>query len=161
MVKDETNNFKIVSKNRRATFDYEVTETFEAGIILVGSEVKSIRLGHISINESFAGEMGGEISPAIYLFNLTIEPYTQANQFNHEPRRPRKLLLRKRQITKMLTAIRRKGMTLVPLSIYFNHKGYIKVSLGLCRGKNTVDKRNTIKDRDWQRDKARLMRVKE
>lgn len=148
--------YRVVAQNRRARFDYEIIETLEVGIILTGSEVKSLRLGTSSINESFAGEMEGEI----FLFNANIPEYLEANRFNHEPKRPRKLLMKKRQLNKFLTAIRRKGMTLVPLKVYFNAKGRVKVELGLGRGKRTVDKRSTIKDRDWQRDKARLMRNK-
>lgn len=148
--------YRVVAQNRRARFDFEITETLEVGIMLTGTEVKSLRLGTSSINESFAGEMEGEI----FLFNANIPEYLEANRFNHEPKRPRKLLMRKRQLTKFLNAIRRKGMTLVPLKVYFNGKGRAKVELGLGRGKRNVDKRNTIKDRDWQRDKARLMRTK-
>jgi SsrA-binding protein len=149
-----SDQYRVVAHNRRARFDYEIVETLEVGIILTGSEVKSLRLGTSSINESFAGEMEGEI----FLFNANIPEYLEANRFNHEPKRPRKLLMRKRQLNKFLGAIRRKGMTLVPLKLYFNAKGRAKLELGLGRGKRTVDKRNTIKDRDWQRDKARLMR---
>jgi SsrA-binding protein len=148
--------YRVVAQNRRARFEYEIVETLEVGIILTGSEVKSLRLGTSSINESFAGEMEGEI----FLFNANIPEYLQANRFNHEPKRPRKLLMRKRQLNKFLGAIRRKGLTLVPLKLYFNAKGRAKVELGLGRGKRTVDKRNTLKDRDWQRDKARLLRNK-
>lgn len=148
--------YRVVAQNRRARFDYEIVETLEVGIMLTGSEVKSLRLGTSSINESFAGEMEGEI----FLFNANIPEYLEANRFNHEPKRPRKLLMRKRQLNKFLGAIRRKGLTLVPLKLYFNAKGRAKVELGLGRGKRTVDKRSTLKDRDWQRDKARLLRNK-
>ena len=151
-----SDQYRVVAQNRRARFDFEITETLEVGIMLTGTEVKSLRLGTSSINESFAGEMVGEI----FLFNANIPEYLEANRFNHEPKRPRKLLMRKRQLTKFLNAIRRKGMTLVPLKVYFNEKGRAKVEIGLGRGKRNVDKRNTIKDRDWQRDKARLMRTK-
>jgi len=149
-----SDQYRVVAQNRRARFDYEILETLEVGIMLTGSEVKSLRLGTSSINESFAGEMEGEI----FLFNANIPEYLQANQFNHEPKRPRKLLMRKRQLVKFLNAIQRKGLTLVPLKLYFNAKGRAKVELGLGKGKKTVDKRSAIKDRDWQRDKARLMR---
>jgi len=148
--------YRVVAQNRRARFDFEIVETLEVGIMLTGTEVKSLRSGTSSINESFAGEMEG----AIFLFNANIPEYLEANRFNHEPKRPRKLLMRKRQLLKFLNAIRRKGMTLVPLKIYFNAKGRAKVELGLGKGKRNVDKRSTIKDRDWQRDKARLMRNK-
>ena len=150
--------YKVVAQNRRARFDYAITETFEAGIILSGSEVKSLRAGKSSINESFAGEMLGEGGGTIFLFNANIPEYLEANRFNHEPKRPRKLLLHKRQISKLLGAIRRKGMTIVPMQLYFNAKGRAKVEIGLARGKKTVDKRETIKERDWQRDKARILK---
>jgi len=156
MSSDASDQYRVVAQNRRARFDYEIIETLEVGIMLTGSEVKSLRLGTSSINESFAGEMNGEI----FLFNANIPEYSQANRFNHEPKRPRKLLMRKRQLSKFLTAIQRKGLTLVPLKLYFNAKGRAKVELGLGRGKRTVDKRDTIKERDWQRDKARLLRSK-
>ncbi|MCE3231730.1 MAG: SsrA-binding protein [Alphaproteobacteria bacterium] len=138
--------YRVVAQNRRARFDYEIVEALEVGIILMGSEVKSLRVGTSSINEAFAGETDGEI----FLFNANIPEYLQANRFNHEPKRPRKLLMKKRQLNKFLGAIRRKGMTLIPLKLYFNAKGRAKLELGLGRGKRTVDKRNTIKDRDWQ-----------
>ncbi len=153
MAKPVTNH-KIAAQNRRARFDYAILEVVEAGIMLSGSEVKSLRAGLASINESYAGEMQGEI----YLFNANIPEYTQASHFNHEPKRPRKLLLRKRQVNKFLGAIRRKGLTLIALSIYFNEKGRAKVELALGKGKNVVDKRETIKERDWSRDKARILR---
>lgn len=149
-----SDQYRVVAQNRRARFDYEIVEALEVGIILTGSEVKSLRLGTSSINEAFAGEMEGEI----FLFNANIPEYLEANRFNHEPKRPRKLLMRRRQLNKFLSSIRRKGMTLVPLKLYFNAKGRAKLELGLGRGKRTVDKRNTIKERDWQRDKARVMR---
>jgi SsrA-binding protein len=156
MMSSDSDQYRVVAQNRRARFDYEILETLEVGIILTGSEVKSLRLGTSSINESFAGEMEGEI----FLFNANIPEYLQANRFNHEPKRPRKLLMRKRQMNKFLTAIQRKGMTLVPLKLFFNAKGRAKLELGLGKGKKTVDKRNTIKERDWQRDKARIMRAR-
>lgn len=150
--------FKTVAQNRRARFDYEIVETVEAGIMLTGSEVKSLRAGKSSITESYAGEMGGELAGELYLFNANIPEYLEAHQFNHFPKRPRKLLLRKRQIKKFLGAIHRKGMTIVPLSMYFNAKGKAKVEIALAKGKNVADKRQTIKDRDWTRDKARILK---
>lgn len=150
--------FKTVAQNRRARFDYEILETVEAGIMLSGSEVKSLRFGKASINESYAGEMGGEFAGELYLFNANIPEYLEAHQFNHFPKRPRKLLLHKRQIRKFLGSVHKKGMTLVPLSIYFNERGKAKVELALGKGKNVVDKRQTIKDRDWARDKARILK---
>jgi SsrA-binding protein len=144
-------NYKIIAQNRKARFEYEILETLEAGIVLVGSEVKSLRLGKSNISEAFADERNGEI----YLINLNIEEYKGANRFNHEPKRPRKLLLHKREQNKLLGAIQRKGVTLIPLVMYFNHKGIVKVSLGIGKGKKLYDKRATEKERDWQRDKAR------
>lgn len=145
---------KTIAQNRRARFDYEILETIEAGIILMGSEVKSLRLHGCSLNESYAGEKEGEI----YLFNVNIPEYTKAGTFNHEPKRPRKLLIRRKQINKMLGAVRTKGMTLIALSLYFNDRGLVKVNLGLAKGKKTVDKRETIKAREWGRQKARLLK---
>ena len=146
----------IAAQNRRARHDYAVVETVEAGIALVGTEVKSLRLGQASINESYAGAKGGEL----FLFNAHIPEYLSASRFNHEPRRPRKLLLHKRQIAKLVAAQEREGMTLVPLSIYFNARGRAKVDLALARGKQRHDKRQATKDRDWKMQKARLMREK-
>ncbi len=145
---------RYAAQNRRARFDYFIIEEMEAGIVLTGSEVKSLRAGRASINETYAGEMSGEI----FLFNANIPVYEQANQFNHEPKRPRKLLLHKRQVNKLIGAIQRKGMTLVALSVYFNDKGRAKVQLGLAKGKNVVDKRETIKERDWNREKSRILK---
>ncbi|MBX9976723.1 MAG: SsrA-binding protein SmpB [Alphaproteobacteria bacterium] len=147
-------NYKVAAQNRRARFDYEIIETLQVGIMLVGSELKSLRQGKGSINEAHAGEMQGEI----YLFNANIAEYPQARHFNHEPKRPRKLLMRKKQMNKFLGAIRKKGLTLVPLVMYFNHKGRVKLELALGKGKNTVDKRETIKERDWKRDKSRILK---
>lgn len=151
---EKENAHRTIAVNRRARFDYHILEEFEAGIVLTGSEVKSLRDSKGSIHEAHAGEMKGEI----FLFNMNITEYHQASHFNHEPRRPRKLLLHRRQVNKLLGAIQRKGLTLVPLSIYFNKRGRVKVALALARGKNIVDKRETIKQRDWQRDKSRLLR---
>ncbi len=145
---------RVVAQNRRARHDYFIEDTVEAGIVLLGSEVKSLRDGKASIGESFAAEKGGEF----YLFNAYIPEYSGANRFNHEPKRARKLLLHRRQIAKLLGAVGREGMTLVPLDIHFNARGIAKVSLGLAKGKHKADKRQTVKERDWQRDKARLMR---
>jgi len=151
-----TDNYKVIAVNKRGRFDYEILETMEAGIQLTGSEVKSLRRGSISIMEAHAGDMQGEL----YLFNANIPEYMEAHQFNHEPKRPRKLLLRKKQRDKLLTSIQRKGLTIIPLKMYFNQRGKVKVEIALGRGKNVVDKRNTLKDRDWKRDQARLMRNK-
>lgn len=145
-----------VARNRRARHDYFIDETLEAGIMLAGSEVKSLREGRASLNESYAGPMEGEL----YLFNAHIPEYRPANQFNHSPRRPRKLLVKRRQLNELLGASQRQGVTLVPLAIYFNDRGMAKVAIGLARGKKQHDKRETIKQRDWQREKQRLMRDK-
>ena len=152
----QNENFKIAAKNRRARFDYEILETLEAGIVLTGSEIKSVRDGKVSINESFIGPM--ENSNEIFLFNADIALYKQVSYNNHEPRRPRVLLLHKTQRTKFLDAVQKKGMTIIPLTMYFNHKGILKLSIALARGKNVVDKRETIKKRDWSLQKSRILR---
>ena len=145
---------RVIAQNRKARHDYLIESTLEAGIMLTGTEVKSLRAGRASINESYAAEQGGEL----YLINSHIPEYPPAGRFNHEPRRPRKLLLHKRQMTQLIGAITREGYTLVPLSIYFNEKGRAKVELGLAKGKKKHDKRAAEKERDWQRQKARLLR---
>ena len=147
---------KIVADNRKARFSYEIGETFEAGIMLSGTEVKSLRGGKGTIGESYAAEQGG----ALYLINAYIPEYLQANRFNHEPKRPRKLLLHKRQISRLIIATQREGMTVVPLKVYFNEQGRAKVEIALARGKNAADKRETSKKRDWEREKGRIMREK-
>lgn len=151
---------KIIAQNKSARFEYEIIEVLEAGIVLIGSEVKSVRLGRASINESFAGEMASEGDSAIYLFNANINVYEQAATFGHEARRPRKLLLHTREVKKWLGAVRRKGLTIVPLCMYYNPKGKIKVEIALARGKKLHDKRETMKQRDWARDKARILKSK-
>lgn len=145
---------KTVAENRRARFDYFIEDTFEAGIALSGTEVKSLRFGEGSIAESYAAVQDGQA----WLINANIPEFSHGNRFNHEPKRPRKLLLHQREIEKMIGAVERKGMTLIPLSVYFNGRGRAKVELALARGKQTHDKRQTVKERDWKRDKARLMR---
>jgi SsrA-binding protein len=157
MARPKTSTFdkqKIVALNRRARFDYFIDETFEAGIALSGTEVKSLRSGEGSITEAYAEVRDGEC----WLINANIPEFSHGNRFNHEPKRPRKLLLHTREIEKMIGAVERKGMTLVPLSVYFNSRGRAKVELALAKGKQAHDKRETIKDRDWKRDKARLLR---
>ncbi len=149
-------NFKIIARNKRARFDYEISETLESGIILTGSEIKSVRNGKVSINEAFIGAMEG--SDELFLFNASIELYNQASYNNHEPRRPRILLLHKSQRVRFFNAIQKKGMTIVPLTMYFNHKGILKLSIALARGKNVVDKRETLKKRDWALQKNRIIR---
>ncbi|MET0241674.1 MAG: SsrA-binding protein SmpB [Sphingobium sp.] len=145
---------KTVAENRRARFDYFIDEVFEAGIALTGTEVKSLRFGEGSIVESYA-EVRGE---QVWLVNSNIPEFSHGNRFNHEPKRPRKLLLHIREIEKMHGAVARKGMTLVPLSVYFNGQGRAKVELALAKGKNVQDKRDTTKEREWKREQGRLMR---
>lgn len=147
---------RFAAQNRRARHDYQIDSTLEAGIMLLGTEVKSLRAGKASLGESWAGEKDGDL----YLLNANIPEYAQASRFNHEPKRPRKLLVHKRERNKLLAAIKREGMTLVPLSLYFNPRGIAKVELGLAKGKKKGDKREAAKRRDWQRDKARLLRAK-
>jgi SsrA-binding protein len=147
---------KIVADNRKARYSYAIEDTLEAGIMLFGSEVKSLRGGRSTIAESYAQARDGEIT----LINSYIPEYTQASRFNHEPRRPRKLLVHKREAVKLSIAMQREGMTLIPLRLYFNAKGIAKLELGIAKGKKLHDKRETEKQRDWQRDKARLMRDK-
>jgi len=149
-------SFKTVAENRKARFHYEIGEKFEAGIALTGSEVKSLRSGKAAIAESYADTRGGEL----WLVNSNITEYTQAGRFNHAPKRPRKLLMHKRQINKLIGAVEREGMTLVPLKLYFNDKGRAKVELALAKGKKLHDKRETEKKRDWDREKGRLLRQK-
>jgi len=145
---------RIAAQNRKARHDYTIADTFEAGIVLTGSEVKSLRAGRANIQESYAAEKEGEI----FLVNAYIPEYKQAGQFNHEPRRPRKLLLHRKQIDRLQAAIKRKGYTLVPLMLYFNEKNKVKLSLGLGKGKKRHDKRETEKRRDWDRQKQRLLK---
>lgn len=152
----EKNNFKVVADNRRARYHYEIGEVFEAGLMLTGTEVKSLRTGKATIAESYASAEKGEL----FLINANIPEYLQANRFNHEPRRPRKLLMKEREIAKLSIGIEREGMTIVPLKIYFNARGMAKIELALGKGKKLHDKRETEKIRDWNREKSRLMRDK-
>ncbi len=145
---------RAIAENRRARFDYEVMDTFEAGIVLEGTEVKSLRTGKANIAESYASNEGGEL----FLINSYIPEYTQAGRFNHETRRARKLLLHAKEIKRLLGAIQRDGLTIVPLKLYFNDRGIAKLQLALGRGKKLHDKRQTQKDRDWNRQKSRLLR---
>jgi SsrA-binding protein len=145
---------KTVAENRRARYNYAIEDDLEAGIVLEGSEVKSLRAGKANIAESYATVEGGEL----WLINSYIPPYAQARTFGHEERRRRKLLVNKRELARLWASIGREGMTLVPLKLYFNEKGRAKLALGIARGKKTVDKRETEKKRDWQRQKARLLR---
>ena len=145
---------RVVAENRKARHNYHLEETVEAGIALVGTEVKSLRQGRANIAESFAEIRGGEA----WLVNAHIPEYTHGNIHNHEPRRPRKLLLKKREIKRLMGAVDRRGYTLVPLKLYFNDRGIAKLLLALGKGKRAVDKREDIKKRDWERQKARLMK---
>ena len=145
---------KVVADNRRARFNYEIGDTFEAGVVLAGSEVKSLRQGKATIAESYADAKGGEL----WLINANIPEYLQANRFNHEPKRPRKLLLHKGQLVKLAIATEREGMTLVPLKMYFNARGRAKIEIAVARGKKLHDKRETEKKRDWDRERGRLLR---
>jgi SsrA-binding protein len=147
---------KVAADNRKARFNYAIGETFEAGIALTGTEVKSLRNGKATIAESYADAKDGEI----WLVNSNIPEYLQANRNNHAPKRPRKLLLHKRQINKLVGAVEKEGMTIVPLKIYFNPRGRAKVEIALAKGKKLHDKRDTEKKRDWQRERGRLMRDK-
>jgi SsrA-binding protein len=147
-------NFKIVADNRKARFNYAIGDTFEAGIALTGTEVKSLRVGKAAIAESYAAAQDGEL----WLINANIPEYLQASRFNHAPKRPRKLLLHKREIGKLVAAVEREGMTLVPLKLYFNARGRAKVEIAVARGKKLHDKRETEKKRSWDRERGRLLR---
>jgi SsrA-binding protein len=147
---------RYAAQNRRARHDYLIEDTLEAGLVLQGSEVKVLRQGQASIAEAYANETAGEL----FLVNANIPEYSAAKHFSHQPRRPRKLLLHRKEMAKLLGAIRREGVTIVPLSIYFNERGRAKVELGLAKGKKMADKRQADKDRSWQRDKARIMRAR-
>ena len=154
MAKAADRSTRVAAQNRKARHNYEIEDTLEAGIMLVGSEVKSLRGGRASIAEAFAVERDGEL----WLVNAHIPEYEAANRRNHPPMRPRKLLVHSRQRDKLMGAISREGMTLVPLSVYFNDRGIVKVQLGLGKGKSRIDKREDIKKREWNRDKSRLLR---
>ena len=143
-----------MADNRRARYHYEIGETFEAGLMLTGTEVKSLRTGKATIAESYASAERGEI----FLINATIPEFAQGNRFNHEPKRPRKLLLKAREIAKLAQGVERDGMTIVPLKIYFNERGFAKMEIAMARGKKLHDKRETEKLRDWNREKSRLLR---
>jgi SsrA-binding protein len=147
---------KVVAENRKARFNYSIEDVFEAGLALTGTEVKSLRSGEGTIAESYAEVRDGQV----WLINANIPEYSHGNRLNHEPKRMRKLLLHEREIDKMMGAVERKGMTLVPLSVYFNSRGRAKVELALAKGRQAHDKRAHIKEQDWKRDKARIMRDK-
>ena len=153
--KKASDGSKVIADNRRARYDYAIGETFEAGIELFGTEVKSLRGGQASLNEAYVEVKDGEAR----IINCFIPEYQQAaSMFNHEPRRPRRLLLHKKEIAKLWNATQRQGMTVVPLRLYFNDRGLAKLQIALAQGKKHADKRETMKERSWQRDKARLLR---
>ncbi|MEM8591065.1 MAG: SsrA-binding protein SmpB [Pseudomonadota bacterium] len=152
--KDDNPNYKVIAENRRARYDYAIESDLEVGVVLEGSEVKSLRQGGSNIAESYAEVEGGEL----WLVNSYIAPYEQAKMFRHEERRRRKLLVSRKELSDLWNATQRKGMTIVPLVMYFNHRGLVKMKVGVAKGKKNVDKRATEAKRDWQRQKARLLR---
>jgi SsrA-binding protein len=145
---------KLLAENRRARFEYEILDVYECGIILKGSEVKSLRDGKANIADAFADVKAG----TVILYQMHIAEYKGANRFNHDPRRPRVLLLHKSEIRKLTGKVKEKGLTLVPLRLYFNHKNVVKLEIALAKGKKTHDKRETIKQRDWNRNKQRVLK---
>jgi SsrA-binding protein len=145
---------RLIAENRRARFDYFLDETFEAGLALTGTEVKALREGRANIAESYVGVEGRELA----LINAHIPEYGPANRFNHEPRRQRKLLMRRREIDRLIGAVRREGRTLAPTRLYFNDRGLVKLEVALARGKKAHDKRQAEAERDWKREQGRLMR---
>ena len=149
-----TPNYKVVAENRRARFDYAIEDDLEVGLVLMGSEVKSLRTGQANIAESYAAVENGEL----WLVNSYIAPYAQAKTWGHEEKRRRKLLASRKEVSKLWNATQRQGMTLVPLVLYFNHKGVAKMKIGVARGKNVADKRETSAKRDWNRQKQRLLK---
>ncbi len=152
--KDENKNYKVIAENRRARFDYAIEDDLEVGVILEGSEVKSLRVGQSNIAESYAAVENGEL----WLVNCYIAPYKQAKTWGHEERRRRKLLASKRELARLWNATQREGMTLVPIVMYFNHKGFVKLKIGIAKGKKLADKRETSAKRDWGRQKQRLLK---
>ncbi len=147
---------KVVCQNRKARHDYFITDTLEAGVALVGTEVKALREGGSQVTDAYAEPIGREL----WLLNAHIPEYHGGNRFNHEPRRARKLLVHRRQLERLIGAVEREGMTLIPLSIYFNERGRAKVELALAKGKKKHDKREAIRERDWQRERGRLLRAR-
>ncbi|UXN04114.1 MULTISPECIES: SsrA-binding protein SmpB [unclassified Bartonella] len=154
MTKKDKPERKIIAENRKARFNFEILDTLEAGLVLSGTEVKSLRANHANIAESYASFENGEF----WLINSYIPEYKQGNRFNHEPRRLRKLLVSKREMSKLFQAVSRDGMTVVPLRLYFNLRGRVKIEIAVARGKKNHDKRETEKKRDWNREKSRLLR---
>ena len=157
MAEKPTSNFKIVADNRKARYHYEIGDVYEAGLALTGTEVKSLRTGKSTIAESYAGFEKGEV----WLINANIPEYFAGNRFNHEPKRHRKLLLKKREMAKLSQGVNREGMTIVPLKLFFNEKGRAKLEIALAKGKQDHDKRATEKERDWNREKSRLMKQRD
>ena len=154
MSKSRLISFGRIAENRKARYNYEIKEKIQAGIILTGTEVKSLRLGKASISESYASDTNGKL----FLINSNIPMYEAANNFNHEPTRQRELLVSKKERNKLLGLIKKEGVTLVPLSLYFNDKGLAKIDIGIAKGKKKEDKRESIKLRDWNRQKSRIMK---
>jgi len=157
MSADKGGGRKTAAENRKARYSYEILETFEAGIQLVGTEVKSLRGGKSNITDAYAAAKSGDL----VLYNAYIPEYLQANRFNHETRRPRRLLMHRREVDKLAASVEREGLTLVPLEIYFNEKGRAKVKLALGRGKKAHDKRESEKERDWKREQGRLLKQRD
>ena len=147
--------YKELGFNRKANYDYEIIDKFEAGIVLVGTEVKSLRSNRVNLSDSYAGLSKDN---EVFLYQMNIPKYFLSTIANHEPKRNRKLLLRKREIQKLVGLLKKSGLSLVPLSIYFNKNGFVKVSIGLGKGKKEIDKRETIKQREWNREKARILK---
>ena len=154
---DPIHTARLIAENRRARFDYFIDQTYEAGLVLTGTEVKSLRSGRANIAESYASIENGD---EVFLINADFPISGMANRFNHEPRRPRKLLLKRKEINRLMGAVGRDGMTLIPTRLYFNDKGLVKLQIGLAKGKKIHDKREATAERDWKRDKARLLRDK-
>ena len=148
--------YKEIGINKKANYDYEITDKFEAGIVLTGSEVKSLRDSKVNLSDSYAGLTA---SNEVFIYQMNIPKYSLANNVNHEPKRNRKLLLRKKEIRKLIGTLKKGGYSLIPLKIYFNESGFVKISLGVGKGKRQVDKRETIKEREWNRQKARLLKT--
>ena len=154
MTNKSSSDKNTVAINRRAYHNFEIHETYEAGLVLLGTEVKALRQGLASIGESYAVDENGEL----WLRNAHIAEYVPANRLNHEPTRPRKLLVKRRELNKLLGAIQREGMTIIPLRVYFNSRGRAKVAIGLARGRKLYDKRQKMKEKDWKMSRARILR---
>ncbi len=147
--------YKEIGVNRKAHYDYEIVDTWEAGVVLFGTEVKSLRNNKVNLSDAYAGLTADS---EVFLYQMNIPRYSMANLMNHEPKRNRKLLLKKREIKKLIGALKKSGYSLIPLKAYFNEKGFVKISIGLGKGKRNVDKRETIKEREWNREKSRILK---